>query len=179
MLICGNPCIYEVTGGIIAPYDHDLIAYVTAANPAIIRITEGFPALKIESIVGSTITFDKDHGWTTGDEVFVWALGGLYELNGVRTITVTDTNAISIDGAVFTDSDWTGGGSIRRLLWHSFTFYTNTILTEDRLLVTIPATVEFIPGKDYIIGFEATGTVATVGLDFFVYRETKERAATP
>jgi hypothetical protein len=98
------PYIYDTTG--ITIYKKPLVSLST--NP---MLTFGAPGTTVVRVVQSS------HGYTTGDEVFIYGAVGFdgiptAELNGVKTITVVNTGTYSFTTTTgATAGGVTGGGS--------------------------------------------------------------------
>lgn len=93
----GNQYIrFYKDGGQITESDKNITA-ITQANPAQVTVSS--------------------HGYTTGDDVWIYSVAGMSRLNGRRyRITVVDTNNFTLDGEDTTNyAAYTSGGTVERV----------------------------------------------------------------
>lgn len=152
---CGNGFVVEIVSGSVAPNDTDLLETVWDGNPETIdpvpleiRMLVENQAKVIAVDGAGLITFDRPHGLAVSDPVFVWDMGGLYEVHGDRVVaTVPSAKTLTLTLST-TYSQWTGGGLIRKVIYGPEDMLR---IPDGRLYHIVPATVEFAPDQAYAV----------------------------
>lgn len=130
---CGN----EAKKVRLIPFQFSLVqAYVLEFGDQYMRVyKDGELVLESDKNIVSTSQANPcnievtGHGYTTGDEVFISGVGGMYELNNRQyTITVVDADNFTLDGIDSTAyTAFTTGGTVAKV------YEVSTSYTEDEL----------------------------------------------
>jgi len=175
---CGNAFLVEIVSGTIEPDGSDLLTSCWDGEsetelglaPAIeLRVLVENSARVIAVDSDGLMTFDRPHGLSAGDEVFVWDMGGLYEAHGDRVVATAPTTKTLTLTLSTTYTQWTGGGMVRKILYGPEDMFRNL---SGRVYYLVPHTVEFAPEQQYAISLWRK--ISLSGVTW--YHEVPERA---
>lgn len=134
---------------------------VTGSNPVQSFTDNGLgyfvlPAINISAITNANpaqVTTAVNHGYTTGDQVFISGVGGMTSINSAApyTITVTGLNTFTVNG--FDSSSlpaYTSGGTVQKLIG-TVNYLTGaisiTLPSAPIALSTVTVTYSYMPGN--------------------------------